>query len=67
MAASAAFWIASQADELVVTPSGSVGSVGVFAAHDDISALQEQLGVKTTLISAGKDKTLGNPFEPLVG
>jgi signal peptide peptidase SppA len=65
MAASAAFWIASQADELVVTPSGSVGSVGVFAAHDDISALQEQLGVKTTLISAGKDKTLGNPFEPL--
>jgi ClpP class serine protease len=37
-AASAAYWIASQADELVVTPSGDVGSIGVFAAHEDISA-----------------------------
>jgi signal peptide peptidase SppA len=65
MAASAAYWLATQADELVVTPSGSVGSVGVFAAHEDISGLNDKLGVKTTLISAGKDKTLGNPFEPL--
>lgn len=65
MAASAAYWLAAQADELIVTPSGSVGSVGVFAAHDDLSALQEKMGVKTTLISAGKYKTEGNPYEPL--
>lgn len=65
LAASAAYWLAAQADEVVVTPSGSVGSVGVFAAHDDISAMQEKLGVKTTLISAGKFKTEGNPFQPL--
>lgn len=65
LAASAAYWLASQADEVVVTPSGEVGSIGVFAAHDDISALQEAMGVKTTLISAGKYKVEGNPFEPL--
>jgi signal peptide peptidase SppA len=65
LAASAAYWIASQADEVVVTPSGLVGSIGVFAAHDDISQMQEMLGVKTTLISAGKYKTEANPFEPL--
>jgi len=65
MAASAAYWIASQADRLVVSPSAQVGSIGVFAAHDDISKMQEQLGVKTTLVSAGKFKTEGNPFEPL--
>jgi len=64
-AASAAYWLASQADELVVTPSGEVGSIGIFAAHDDISKLQEKAGVKTTLISAGRYKTEGNPFEPL--
>ncbi|MEL6316245.1 MAG: S49 family peptidase, partial [Pseudomonadota bacterium] len=29
-ALSAAYWIASAADELVVTPSGKVGSVGVY-------------------------------------
>ena len=64
-AASAAYWLASQAGELVVTPSGEVGSIGVFAAHQDISGLQEKAGVKTTLISRGEFKTEGNPFEPL--
>ncbi len=65
LAASAAYWIATSADELVVTPSSEVGSVGVFAAHDDLSAAQEQMGVKTTLISAGKYKTEASPFGPL--
>jgi signal peptide peptidase SppA len=63
--ASAAYWIGTAADELVVTPSGEVGSIGVFAAHQDVSAAMEKEGVKTTLISAGKYKTEGNPFEPL--
>jgi signal peptide peptidase SppA len=65
LAASAAYWIAAQADEIVVTPSGKVGSIGVLAAHDDISGLQAQAGVKTTLVTAGKFKAEGNPFEPL--
>lgn len=65
MAASAAYWLASQADEVVVTPSGKVGSIGVYLAHEDVSAALEQEGVKVTLISAGKFKTEGNPFEPL--
>lgn len=65
LAASAAYWLASQADELVVIPSGTVGSIGVFAAHEDLSAQAEMDGVKTTLVSAGKYKTEGNPWEPL--
>lgn len=65
VAASAAYWIASQADEVVVTPSGSVGSIGVFAAHEDISGQEAQDGVKTTLISAGRYKVEANPYEPL--
>lgn len=65
LAASAAYWIATAADELVVTPSGEVGSIGVFAAHDDVSKALEMAGVKTTLISAGKFKTEANPYEPL--
>lgn len=64
-AASAAYWIGSQADELVATPSGHVGSIGVFGAHEDISALNENLGIKTTLVSAGKYKTEGTPLAPL--
>jgi signal peptide peptidase SppA len=65
LAASAAYWIASQANEIVVTPSGEVGSIGVYAAHEDDSAAFEMMGVKITLISAGEYKTEGNPFEPL--
>lgn len=64
-AASAALWLGSQADELYITPSGSVGSIGCFAGHEDISAQQEQEGIKTTLVKAGKFKAEFNPYEPL--
>jgi signal peptide peptidase SppA len=65
MMASAAYYIGSAADEIVVTPGGEVGSIGVVVAHEDISGAQEREGVKTTLVSAGEKKVLGNPFEPL--
>jgi capsid assembly protease len=65
MAASAAYWIASQADEMVMTPSGAVGSIGVYAAHRDMSGAMKLMGVETTLIKAGRFKTAGNPWEPL--
>ena len=63
--ASAAYWVATAADEVVVTPSGEVGSIGVFAVHKDFSGALEQQGVKISLISEGKYKTEGNPYEPL--
>jgi HK97 family phage prohead protease len=65
MAASAAYWIASAADRIVVTPSGEVGSIGVYTSHQDVSAMLEKEGVKITFIQAGKYKTDGNPYEPL--
>jgi signal peptide peptidase SppA len=65
LAASAAYWIGSQAQEFIVSPSGDVGSIGVFLVHEDWSGFDEQMGIKTTLVSAGKYKTAGNMFEPL--
>jgi signal peptide peptidase SppA len=65
LAASAAYHLGSQADELFVTPSGYAGSIGVYSAHDDLSGSQEKAGVKTTLVHAGRYKVEGNPFEPL--
>lgn len=64
-AASAAYWIAAQVDELVVTPSGAVGSIGVWTAHEDWSRHHRNAGVETTLISAGRHKVEANPWEPL--
>ena len=69
--ASAAYWLASQAHEVVVSgvpgggSSGEAGSVGVYTLHRDMSGMAEQMGIKHTLISAGKYKVDGNPFEPL--
>jgi capsid assembly protease len=65
LAASAAYWIASAADRVVVTPSGDVGSVGVFAVHQERSKQEAEDGVTTTVIRAGKYKAEGNPHEPL--
>jgi signal peptide peptidase SppA len=67
LAASAAYWLASSAAELVVTPSGQVGSIGVFTAHLDKSKLNEGVGIGVTYIFAGKYKTEANPDQPLSG
>jgi signal peptide peptidase SppA len=65
MAASAAYWLACACDEFVLTPSSVVGSIGVFAEHEDVSQANEKEGVKVTLISAGKYKTELNSSNPL--
>lgn len=65
LAASAAYWVGAACSELYVTPSGEVGSVGVWQAHEDWSKALDEAGVKTTFISAGKYKVEGNYTEPL--
>ena len=64
-AASAAYWLASAADEITLTTSGEVGSIGAYCLHLDQSGLNAAMGVKPTFISYGRYKTEGNPHEPL--
>lgn len=67
LAASAAYWLASQASEIVVSPSAQVGSIGVLTAHVDETKLEEFAGVKTTMIGNTQSpyKTEGYPQVPL--
>lgn len=65
IAASAAYWLASAADSISITPSGQVGSIGVIAAHEDHSEADAQAGIKVTFVAAGEGKTEGNAHEPL--
>lgn len=65
LAASAAYWIASAADELVVTPSGEVGSIGVYVLHEDVSKALEAEGINMQFISEGPRKVEINPFGAL--
>jgi signal peptide peptidase SppA len=62
---SAAYAIASAADQITLTPSGGVGSIGVVTAHFDWSQHMADSGVKVTMIYAGKHKVDGNPYEKL--
>ena len=65
MAASAAYGIASQATEIVVSPTSVVGSIGVVLTHLDRSGELQSKGIKPTLIYAGSHKVDGHPFGPL--
>lgn len=65
LAASAAYYIGVSASKFVVSPSSLTGSIGVYNTHEDDSAALAEMGVKITLISAGKFKVEGNSFEPL--
>jgi signal peptide peptidase SppA len=65
-AASGAYWLASQAGELVVTPSGQVGSIGAMALHEDLSQAAAKAGVRVEYITAPSPaKAEGMPFLPL--
>lgn len=65
IAASAAYWLASQASTITLTPSGEVGSVGVLDLHADISKALDASGVKITAVTAGEHKVERAPFTPL--
>ena len=65
MCYSAAYWIASQTDEIVATSLSELGSIGVVIAHVDLSRMYDAAGVKVSLIHAGAKKVDGNPYEPL--
>ncbi len=63
--ASAAYWIGSAADKIIVENTADIGSIGVLMVHYDYSAQDEQEGVRRSYITSGKYKALGNNAEPL--
>ena len=63
LCASAGYWIASAADEIWSTPSGTVGSIGIITSHLDVTKAEASGGVTRTVIAAGKHKAEG--FGPL--
>lgn len=65
LSASACYWIGAQCSELYITPGGEAGSIGVWSAHQNIKAYLENLGVDIRLISAGKFKVEGHPYDVL--
>ncbi|MDG4811925.1 S49 family peptidase [Hydrogenovibrio sp. 3SP14C1] len=65
MAYSAMYAIASACDEIYVSRTSGVGSIGVVTYHIDQSEFDKKIGVKVEFIYAGDKKVAGNPHEPL--
>lgn len=65
MAASGAYWLASATSQINVSPSGMLGSIGVYIPHTEYSEQLRMAGIRTTYIHAGKHKVDGNGAEPL--
>lgn len=65
MAYSAGFALASAFDEIWITRTGGVGSVGVVSYHVDQSEFNQKLGVRVDYLYAGARKIDGHPHGPL--
>ncbi|SRR6266540_384364 len=65
MMCSAAYYIASQTDQIFGTESSDVGSIGVYCALLDATVALANEGLKINFISDGKFKGMGAPFKPL--
>ena len=65
MMASAAYLNGSAADEVVISPTGMAGSIGVVTRTIDVSRAMANEGVTVNHIYAGAHKIDGNQFEPL--
>jgi signal peptide peptidase SppA len=66
MACSAAYWIASAAETFVAVPgAGSIGNIGVYRMHEDLSGMLEKEGVNIEFIYQPAFKVEGHPYAPL--
>lgn len=64
VAASGGYWLATAADEIFVDASSIVGSIGVISASFGFTGLMERHGVERRVHTAGKEKSMLDPFRP---
>ena len=63
--ASAAYWLASQANRVYANQSARVGSIGVYTVIADTSGVAEKMGVRFHLVASGRHKGVGTPGIPI--
>ena len=64
VAASGGYWLACAADEIWVDPTSIVGSIGVVYASFGFPELLAKHGVERRVHTAGKSKSMLDPFRP---
>lgn len=64
IAASGGYFIALAGDEIHADPSSIVGSIGVITATFGFDRAMEKLGVERRIYTAGRSKSILDPFQP---
>lgn len=59
LAASGAYWLASQAQTVSAGRTAEIGSIGVYSVYYDWTAYQEKEGIKAVVIRSGEHKGMG--------
>lgn len=59
LAASAAYYMISQATRIEVTADAEIGSIGTFAVYADYTELDKKMGVRMVVIRSGEHKGMG--------
>ena len=66
MICSAGYWMAASCDEIYISSdTNPIGSIGVVAAHVDVSKRMEMFGQRVTEITAGDYKRIASSYSPL--
>lgn len=64
VAASGGYWLACAADDITIDASSIVGSIGVISASFGFHELMARQGIERRVHTAGKDKSMLDPFRP---
>jgi protease-4 len=64
MCASGGYYAAAAADAIYVDKASIVGSIGVLMDGFGFTGTMDKLGVERRLMTAGKNKGIGDPFSP---
>lgn len=65
LGASAAYWVASQAERVTANATAEIGSIGTIAVVEDTSGRMDRLGVKVHVITTAPFKAIGIDGVPL--
>ena len=65
VAASGAYYVASAADAIVISPGALTGSIGVFSLRPIFEELLETLGIRVESLQRGRYADFNSSFRPL--
>ena len=65
VAASAAYYIASAADAIIISPGALTGSIGVFSVRPNFEGLMKKLDVRVETLSRGAHADFASTLKPM--